>query len=100
MTDQMSMLSDAERPRESVVTANGAKPLASQWSARQRRAIASYCRTHNAVVQPSTYPIAFFTDKATGATVKVHSKELLDIYDAERKETARERARSRRRENS
>jgi hypothetical protein len=51
---------------------------------------------HNAVPQLSAYPIAFFTDKGTGATVQLHSKELLDIYDADRKEAARERVRARR----
>jgi hypothetical protein len=98
MTDQLSMLSDSERPRETPPETRGTKPLPTHWSARQKRAITSYCRNHGAAPQLSTYPIAYFTEKASGETIKIHADELLNIYDADRKEVTRERARRRRHE--
>ena len=61
MTEQLSMLSEPERPRESAPEHHGSKTVASHWSARHKRAITSYCRNHNAAPQLSTYPIASAT---------------------------------------
>jgi hypothetical protein len=94
------MLSDGQRPRETPAAARDSKsaPLAKVWTQRQLRAVNSYCSNHGAKPQLSTYPTVYFTDKATGATVRMNVKEVTDIYDEDRKVAARERARARRAE--
>ena len=70
----------------------------SSFSPRQLRAVGNYCRRYNVRPQLSAKPTVYFTDKTTGETIKIDIKDLLAIYDADRKEAAKERARARTRE--
>lgn len=101
MSDQTSMLSDAERPAETPPAFAGpstSAPTPKSWTVRQLHAVNSYCRNHNARPQLSTYPTVYFTNKTTGATERMEIKEVVDIYEVDQKEATRERARARRAE--
>jgi hypothetical protein len=65
---------------------------------RQVRAISHYLEGHPELrlsVQCRGDQV-YFSEKQTGETVTVPMADLLDTYDEDRKETARERARGRR----
>ncbi len=97
--DQSQLFGDCGRPKETPAPpASGQRPWPKAFDARQLRAIRHYCKSNNLRPGLSTFPTVYMTNKTTGEEVRLDIKDVLDVYDEDRKEAARERARTRRTE--
>lgn len=70
------------------------------WSPREDRAINHYMKQNNLrfELQPGRSRTVYFQDKSTGDSVQQDLEHIVEIYDRDRKEAAKERARLRRQE--
>lgn len=67
-----------------------------RFTGRQLRAIGYCAKKYDRQLSLCRPPQAYFINKETGETTKLHINEVLSIYDQGRREDAKERARVKR----